>query len=163
MGVIKRCAAAVAALLCCITFAACSSAADGTSENVQQSGEDTELGSIYVAINGDCMELELADNAATQELVGRLASGDITYTAGDYGGFEKVGSLGFSLPSSDSYITAQTGDVMLYNGSQLVIFYGSNGWQYTRIGRIGGSAEQIVSFVRAGQGSVTVRLTLSAE
>ena len=162
MGVLKRCAAAVAALLCCITFAACSSAADEVSEN-QQSGEDTALGSIYVAINDDCVELVLEDNAATQQLVSRLASGDITYTASDYGGFEKVGSLGFSLPASDSYITAQAGDVMLYNGNQLVIFYGSNGWQYTRVGRISGSAEQIASFVRAGQGSVTVRLTLGAE
>ena len=162
MGAIKRCAVAVAALLCCITLSACSAGADGTFENVQQSVE-AELDSIYVAINDEYMELGLEDNAAAQQLVSMLASGDITYTASDYGGFEKVGSLGFSLPSSDSYITAQAGDVMLYNGSQLVIFYGSNGWQYTRIGRISGTAEQIASFVRAGHGSVTVRLTLGAD
>ena len=160
MGAIKKCAAAVAALLCCITYAACS-AEGGTSGDFQQNGEAALV--IYMVIEGEYIELSLENNAAVQELISRLSSGDITYTAGDYGGFEKVGSLGFSLPSADSYITAQAGDVMLYNDSQLVIFYGSNSWQYTRIGNINRSAEQIASFVRAGQGNVTIRLTLNAD
>ena len=70
--------------------------------------------------------MTLAANGATAVLTALLRQGDIVYTADDYGGFEKVGALGHSLPASDSRITAQPGYVMLYLGSQLVIFYGSN-------------------------------------
>lgn len=54
----------------------------------------------------------------------------------DYAGFEKVGSLGRSLPTSNSQTTTQSGDIVLYNGDQIVIFYASNSWSYTRLGKI---------------------------
>ena len=54
----------------------------------------------------------------------------------DYAGFEKVGSLGTSLPTSNSQTTAQPGDIVLYNGNQIVVFYGTNSWSYTRLGHI---------------------------
>ena len=53
-----------------------------------------------------------------------------------YGGFEQVGSLGMSLPRNDTRLTTQPGDVILYSGNQMVVFYGSNTWAYTRLGRI---------------------------
>ena len=54
----------------------------------------------------------------------------------DYSGFEKVGALGTSLPASNSQTTTQAGDIVLYNGNQIVAFYGSNSWSYTRLGHI---------------------------
>jgi hypothetical protein len=68
---------------------------------------------LYITIDGKTLSVELVDNAATQTLVAALQEGDITYEAHDYGGFEKVGALGRSLPTSDTQTTTQAGDVIL--------------------------------------------------
>ena len=91
---------------------------------------------LYITIDGKTLSVELVDNAATQTLVAALQEGDITYEAHDYGGFEKVGALGRSLPTNDTQTTTQAGDVILYSGNQIVLFYGSNSWSYTRLGRM---------------------------
>lgn len=118
---------------------------------------------LYITIDNKTLSVELVDNAATQTLVTALQEGDITYEAHDYGGFEKVGALVRSLPTSDTQTTTQAGDVILYNGNQIVLFYGSNSWSYTRLGRIEYSTQaELESFLKAGQGNVTVKLSLSS-
>ena len=77
----------------------------------------------------------LVDNSATKALVEKLKTNSITIDMSDYGGWEKVGEFGFSLPTSNSQITAQPCEFVLYQGNQLVIFYGSNNWSYTRLGK----------------------------
>ena len=118
---------------------------------------------LYITIDGKTLSVELVDNAATQTLVAALQEGDITYEAHDYGGFEKVGALGRSLPTNDTQTTTQAGDVILYNGNQIVLFYGSNSWSYTRLGRMEYSSQaELESFLKAGQGNVMVKLSLSS-
>ena len=118
---------------------------------------------LYITIDGKTLSVELVDNAATQTLVAALQEGDITYEAHDYGGFEKVGALGRSLPTNDTQTTTQAGDVILYSGNQIVLFYGSNSWSYTRLGRMEYSSQaELESFLKAGQGNVMVKLSLSA-
>ena len=118
---------------------------------------------IYITIDGKTFSVVLADNEATQTLVTALQEGDITYEAHDYGGFEKVGALGRSLPTSDTQTTTQAGEVILYSGNQIVLFYGSNSWSYTRLGRMEYSSQaELESFLKAGQGNVTVKLSLSS-
>ena len=118
---------------------------------------------MYITIDNKTLSVELVDNAATQTLLTALQEGDITYEAHDYGGFEKVGALGRSLPTSDTQTTTQAGEVILYNGNQIVLFYGSNSWSYTRLGRIEYSTQaELESFLKAGQGNVTVKLSLSS-
>ncbi|MCH5177109.1 MAG: hypothetical protein J1F25_03720, partial [Prevotellaceae bacterium] len=90
--------------------------------------------SINITIDGTTMPIQLVDNAATKALVAMLQESSITYEANDYGGFEKVGALGHSLPTSNAQLTTKAGDVILYNGNQIVLFYGSNSWSYTRLG-----------------------------
>jgi len=65
-----------------------------------------------------------------------MSNAPINIQMSDYSGFEKVGSLGTSLPADDSQTTTHAGDIVLYNGNQIVIFYGSNSWSYTRLGKI---------------------------
>jgi hypothetical protein len=96
----------------------CSNDSDVTAQTMTQK--------LYVTIDDKTLPVELVDNAATQTLVAALQEGDITYEARDYGGFETVGALGRSLPSSDTQTTTQAGDVILYSGNQSVLFYGSN-------------------------------------
>ena len=95
-------------------------------------------------------------------MIKELKKGNITVNASEYGGFEKVGDLGFSLPTSDQQITAQPGDVILYNGSNICIFYGSNSWSYTRLGKIEGLSEsELRSFLKAGESNISVTLSLT--
>lgn len=117
---------------------------------------------LNITIDGKTLPVILVENEATRTLVAALQESPITYEADDYGGFEKVGALGRSLPTSDQQITTEAGDVILYSGNQIVLFYGSNTWNYTRLGRIQYTTlDELKSFLKAGQGRISV--TLSAE
>ena len=116
---------------------------------------------IKITVSGKSLPVKIEDNAATKALVAALRESSITYEADDYGGFEKVGALGRSLPTSNSQITTQPGDVILYSGNQIVLFYGSNSWSYTRIGKMEyGTLDELKSFLKAGQGKISVTLSL---
>ena len=129
----------------------------------QEQNSETMSQKMYITIDGKTFPVQLVDNSATQTLVSALQNGDITYEASDYGGFEKVGALGRSLPTSNTQITTQAGDVILYSGNQIVLFYGSNSWSYTRLGRMEYSTQsELEAFLKAGQGNVTVTLSLSS-
>lgn len=91
---------------------------------------------IVLSIGNESMTANLVDNEATRALVSLLEHAPITIDMSDYGGFEKVGELPQSLPTSNTQITTEPGDIMLYQGRSLVVFYGSNSWSYTRLGRI---------------------------
>ncbi len=107
------------------------------------------------------MMATLADNEATRQLISRLTSGPVTIQMTDYGGFEKVGSLPYSLPTSNSLITTEPGDIMLYQGDNIVIFYGVNSWQYTRLGKIENATENdIRQFL--GNGTISLEISLSS-
>ncbi len=76
-----------------------------------------------------------------------------------YGGFEQVGPLGADLPRDDVQTAAQAGDIVLYSGDQIVVFYGSNSWAYTRLGRITDkSASELADLL--GNGGVSMTLSL---
>ena len=116
---------------------------------------------IKISVGGKTIPIAIEDNNATKELVKALRKAPVSYEANDYGGFEKVGDLGFSLPASDTQIATEPGDVILYSGNQIVLFYGTNSWSYTRIGKMEyGSLDELKSFLRAGQGKITVTLSL---
>lgn len=111
---------------------------------------------IYVTANGETRSVTLADNDATNQLKELLSAGNISVSMSDYGGWEKVGDLPQSLPTSNSQITAQPGDIMLYQGYQMVIFYGNNSWSYTRLGKIDDTSN-----LKAWLGNGNVEVTLS--
>ena len=116
---------------------------------------------IKITVSGRSLPVKIEDNAATKALVAALREASITYEADDYDGFEKVGALGRSLPTSNSQINTQPGDVILYSGNQIVLFYGSNSWSYTRIGKMEyGTLDELKSFLKAGQGKISVTLSL---
>lgn len=115
---------------------------------------------INITIDGKTLLVNLVDNEATRALVAALQKSPINYEADDYGGFEKVGGLGRSLPTSNQQITTEAGDVILYSGNQIVLFYGSNSWSYTRLGRIQYTTlDELKSFLKAGQGRISVTLS----
>ena len=114
---------------------------------------------INITIDGRTMSATLADNEATKALAEKLAAGSVAITMSNYGGFEKVGALPWSLPTSDTRITTKPGDIMLYTGDNIVIFYGENTWAYTPLGILDTTdPEEISSFVGSGDKQVTIAL-----
>ena len=133
-----------------------SSPSDDTSETQSpQTDErkDTLNNKINVQINGQTFTASLENNEAVTAFIEMLENAPVTIEMSDYSGFEKVGALGADLPASNSQITTQSGDIVLYQGNQIVIFYGSNSWSYTMIGRI----DDLTGWEEAlGDGTVTV-------
>ena len=124
--------------------------------------ENTTMDKMYITIGGQTQSVTLVDNDATRELVAALQSAPITVTLND-NNFEIWGSLGRSLTTKNEQMTAQPGDVVLYNGSNICIFYDSNSWSYTRLGKIDGlSGSQLRTFLKAGQNNISVTLSLTS-
>ena len=122
----------------------------------------TTMDKIYITIDGQTQSATLVDNDATRELIAALQDASITVTLND-NDFEIWGSLGRSLTTKNEQMTAQPGDVVLYNGSNICIFYDSNSWSYTRLGHIDGLSEsELRTFLKAGQNNISVTLSLTS-
>lgn len=103
---------------------------------------------IQLTVNRSTKDIVLADTQAAKKLMSLLEESHISVRISDYGGFEKVGALPWSLPTENRQMTTSPGDVMLYQGDNIVIFYGENSWSYTPLGRIeGASADELRSFL----------------
>ena len=113
---------------------------------------------IEIQIGNTVKIAELESNASTDELVAILNEGELRMSASNYGGFEKVCTIGQSILRDDKQTTTKPGDIMLYNGSQLVIFYDSNSWAYTPIGHINESADELEKFLSGNESEVIIRL-----
>ncbi len=124
--------------------------------------DNTTMDKMYITIGEQTQSVTLANNDATRELVTALQNAPITVTLND-NNFEIWGSLGRSLTTKNEQMTAQPGDVVLYNGSNICIFYASNSWSYTRLGKIEGlSDDELSTFLKAGQNNISVTLSLES-
>ena len=98
------------------------------------------------------------ENESVAALKQKVADNPLTIEMSKYGGFEQVGSFPFKLPSNDKQITTEIGDIMLYNDSNLVVFYGSNSWDYTRLGKIKDKTEQeIIELINSDNLIITIK------
>ena len=128
----------------------------------QTTNYETMATKIYITIDGRTEAVTLTNNSATQALVAKLQEASVTVTLNSSGGFEIWGALGFSLPTSNEQINAQPGDIVLYNGSNICMFYGTNSWNYTLLGKIDGlSKSELRTFLKAGESNISVTLSLS--
>lgn len=114
---------------------------------------------LKISINGTELTATLADSTAAKELAEKLKAGPVTVTLNEYGGFEKVGKLPWSLTKTDESIVTEAGDIMLYQGDQMTIFYNSNSWSYTKLGHIDNITQDELKAV-LGSGNVTVTLSI---
>lgn len=131
-------------------------------ERNNQNPSDKVTDKMNVTIDGVTKSVTLVDNAATRQLVAKLQEASVSVTLNSSGGFEIWGALGFSLPTSNEQVTAQPGDVVLYNGSNICLFYGSNSWSYTRLGHIDGLSDgELKTFLKAGESHINVILSLT--
>lgn len=130
---------------------------DTAETDIQDNMEENKVENMKVQVGDVVFSATLEKNEAMSALVEMMRESPVVIQMSDYSGFEKVGSLGTSLPTSNSQTTTQAGDIVLYNGNQIVIFYGSNSWNYTRLGYI----DDLTGWEEAlGRGDVTVIFSL---
>ena len=123
--------------------------------------ENNDEKSLEIKLYIDDAEVPVTweDNDSVKAIMEMISDQSLTVQMSMYGGFEQVGSLGMSLPRKDRQITTSAGDIVLYSGDQIVVFYGSNSWSYTRLGHVELSAAEISELLSHGD----VAITLSAQ
>lgn len=123
-----------------------------------QTKEDTDK--MNIEVNGHVLTATLENNSSAKALAEMIKSEPLTINMSDYADFEKVGSLGTSLPRNDEQITTEAGDLILYQGNSFVIYYDVNSWNFTRLGRIDNITQTELKEI-LGDGDVTVTLSVS--
>ncbi len=127
------------------------------SEEEAKAEEDSEM---RMQIGDTPVSVEWENNESVEALRDLTADGPLTIQMSMYGGFEQVGSIGRSLPRDDGRTTTASGDIVLYSGDQIVVFYGSNTWAYTRLGHITDQDEQAMEEL-LGNGDVIITIETS--
>ncbi|SHN57341.1 hypothetical protein SAMN02745247_01691 [Butyrivibrio hungatei DSM 14810] len=149
----KRLIKMALSLLMMVCVSACSSNAETVDET--DIGETT----MIMKIGDTKVNVDWEDNQAVAALRDMAREGDVTIQMSMYGGFEQVGSLGQNLPRDDKQTTTTSGDVVLYSGNQMVVFYGSNSWSYTKLGHISDkNAEDITDLLSNGDVTITISI-----
>ena len=127
--------------------------------DLTESDEDKveEKETMIMEINDKAVDVTWEENASVEELKG-LAQTGLTISMSMYGGFEQVGPIGKSIVSDDKQTVTKPGDIVLYSSDKIVVFYGSNSWSYTRLGKINMSQKELEQLL--GSGDVTVTLSV---
>ena len=116
---------------------------------------------LKIEANGNVFYADFEGNSSAEALKEKLNSGSITLDMHDYGNFEKVGELPFSIVRNDEYITTTSGDVILYQGNQLTIYYDTNSWNFTRVAKIRNADSTLKD--KLGEGNILVTLSLEQD
>ena len=118
---------------------------------------------LQLRIDDTAVAVAWEQNESVEALKALCESEPIVIQLSMYGGFEQVGPIGQSLPRNDSQTTTQAGDIVLYSGNQIVVFYGSNSWAYTRLGHITDpDAEGMAALLAHGDVTITISLADAA-
>ncbi len=102
----------------------------------QQMLEEKEERNLQLKIGDTAVVVAWEENESVEALKELCEEEPLTIQMSMYGGFEQVGPIGTGLPSNDVQTTTTPGDIVLYSGNQMVVFYGSNTWEYTMLGHI---------------------------
>ena len=109
---------------------------NSATEQPTSNNNDKRSQQMNITINGTTLNATMEDNTSAQALLDILKSGPLTLNMHDYGGMEKVGNLDTTLPTNDQQIITQPGDIILYQGNQITIYYDTNQWSLTKLGHI---------------------------
>lgn len=121
--------------------------------------EKTSMNVIKVNINNRVLDIKLENNSSVNAFIEKLKENDVIINAHDYGNFEKVGDLGFELPTNDEKITTEPGDLILYQGNQITLYYDTNTWSFTKLGKVQNVSKEDLKQI-LGKDDVTMRFSL---
>ena len=159
-GLLAR-AALVLALIRALGLYAPAGAGEGEKEIVTKGQGQEEEESMELFIGEEKVSVDWEENESVQALFELAKEEALTVEMSMYGGFEQVGSLGEDLPRNDVQTRTKAGDIVLYAGDQIVVFYGTNSWAYTRLGHISDKSEKELKGL-LGNGDVTLKLQKSS-
>ena len=167
---------AVICIAMMLSISACSDEGKASNEDQnmksitsQSENVDVESSENKMAVRETAMTMTIGDtkvnvdweaNSSVDALKELVSSGPLSIDMSMYGGFEQVGSIGQSLPREDKQTTTASGDIVLYSGNQLVVFYGSNSWAYTRLGHISDKTDAEIEALLS-KGDVTITLSIN--
>ena len=168
--------------VCCILFSACNSERSETettavtatqpitntiteaqkqetqTQSIEQTATTEETAALQMTIDDTPVSVDWQDNESVQALKEFCSNQPLMIQMSRYGGFEQVGSIGTDLPQNDVSTTTSSGDIVLYSGNQMVVFYGSNTWAYTRLGHITDKTQAELTELLSN-GNVTITLS----
>ena len=131
-------------------------AGDAEKTEAKAGEKEEEVQTVKLKINDTEVPVTWEQNASVEALMKLAGEGPLTIQMSMYGGFEQVGPIGQSLVRNDEQITTEAGDIVLYSGNQIVIFYGSNSWAYTRLGHVDLSPEEMTELLGDGDVVLTI-------
>ena len=129
------------------------------SDSEVQTAEEEAVKTLQMKIADTVVEVAWEDNESVEALRKLCEEEPLTIEMSMYGGFEQVGSIGSNLPRNDVETTTSAGDIVLYSGNKIVVFYGSNSWAYTRLGHITDQDEAGMTQLLSN-GDVTITVSL---
>ena len=129
-------------------------------ESMTDSEERLAENTLKLFINDEEIPVTWEENESVKALNNLAESSPIIIDMSMYGGFEQVGSIGQSIPRNDKQMTTSAGDIVLYSGNQLAVFYGSNSWAYTKLGHIDNKSEEELGRL-LGSGNVTITVSVN--
>lgn len=126
-------------------------------QSVEQTEQAVQASALQMTIGDTPVSVDWEDNESVEALKDLCSNQPLTIQMSMYGGFEQVGSIGADLPQNDEQTTTSSGDIVLYSGDQIVVFYGSNTWAYTRLGHIADKTQAELNELLSN-GNITVTL-----
>ena len=146
-------------ILVLFMMTACSEEETTATEIISDSESDTQEEiemNLKMKISDNEVEVIWEDNESVDALKQLVKDEALIVEMSMYGGFEQVGSLGNSLPRNDTQTVTEAGDIVLYSGNQIVVFYGSNSWAYTRLGHVELEQKEIEELLGKGDVEITI-------
>lgn len=150
------------AIMLCLAFVCCAGGCEketvqSTVPSTETEVQEEEAVTMKLYINDTEVPVVWENNAAVEALAADAGKGDIVVNMSMYGGNEQFGPLGKSYPASNRQVTTSNGDIVLFNNDQIVVFYGSNTWSYTRLGKMAQPEDEVTELL--SNGDITLRLT----
>ena len=153
-------------LMILLVLSACSADASSATSGVAKDESSNEKSAVTEAemklkihVNDTTFTATLGENSSAKAFVALLQKGDLTLEMKDYGNFEKVADLPVSLPRNDTQIDTDAGDIILYQGKSITIYYDTNSWNFTRLGKIDNVNKKRLKEI-LGKGSATVTFSV---
>ena len=152
----------IIAIMLCLAFVCCAGGceketAQSTEPSTETEVQEEEAVTMKLYINDTEVPVVWENNAAVEALAAEAGKGDIVVKMSMYGGNEQFGPLGKSYPANNHQVTTSNGDIVLFNNDQIVVFYGSNTWSYTRLGKMALPEDEVTELL--SNGDITLRLT----
>lgn len=146
----------------CLAFVCCAGGceketAQSTASSTETEVQEEEAVTMKLYISDTEVPVVWENNAAVEALAAEAETGDIVVKMSMYGGNEQFGPLGKSYPANNRQVTTSNGDIVLFNNDQIVVFYGSNTWSYTRLGKMALPEDEVTELL--SNGDITLRLT----